>query len=144
MSELLSAASAASVVRAVKAWLNTCPEIPEGMSVTFEALKANDVSLCFSTEQAALYAARYIGGGYRAEYRFRIIYRVLPSDDDDQMEAVETLTAICAWCETASPPELEDAVNEKITRTSDAAVLTVYEDDVTDYGASLTLTWEVF
>ena len=144
MSELLSAASAASVWRAVKAWLNTCPEIPEGMSVTFEALPANDAGLCFSTEQAALYAARYVLGGYRAEYRFRIIYRVLPSDDDDQMEAVETLTAICAWCETASPPELEDAVNEKITRTSDAAVLAVYEDDVTDYGASLTLTWEVF
>ncbi len=144
MSELLSAASAASVWRAVKAWLNTCPEIPEGMSVTFEALPANDAGLCFSTEQAAFYAARYIGGGYRAEYRFRIIYRVLPSSDDDQMEAVETLTAICAWCETATPPELEDAVNEKITRTSDAAVLAVYEDDVTDYGASLTLTWEVF
>ena len=144
MSELLSAASAASVWRAVKAWLNTCPEIPEGMSVTFEVLPDNDAGLCFSTEQAAFYAARYVLGGYRAEYRFRIIYRVLPSNDDDQMEAVETLTAICAWCETASPPELEDAVNEKITRTSDAAVLAVYEDNCTDYGASLTLTWEVF
>lgn len=144
MSELLSAASAASVWRAVKAWLNTCPEIPEGMSVTFEALPDNDAGLCFSTEQAAFYADRYVLGGYRAEYRFRIVYRVLPSSDDDQMEAVETLTAICAWCETASPPELEDAVNEKITRTSDAAVLAVYEDDCTDYGASLTLTWEVF
>lgn len=144
MSELLSAASAASMVRAVKAWLNTCPEIPEGMSVTFEALPANDAGLCFSTEQAALYAARYVLGGYRAEYRFRIIYRVLPGSDDEQMAAVETLTAICAWCETSAPPELEDAVNEKITRTSDAAVLAVYEDDCTDYGASLTLTWEVF
>lgn len=144
MADLLSAASAASVVRAVKAWLNTCDELPRGLSVSFEDLKENDVGLCFSTEQAAVYAARYIAGGYRAEYRFRVIYRVLPSDDGDQMDAVELLTAICAWCETAAPPDIGGAVNEKITRTSDAAVLSVYEDGCTDYGASLMLTWEVF
>lgn len=144
MADLLSAASAASVVRAVKAWLNTCDELPRGLSVTFEDLAENGVGLCFSTEQAAVYAARYIAGGYRAEYRFRVIYRVLPSDDGDQMDAVELLTAICAWCETAAPPDVGGAVNEKITRTSDAAVLSVYEDGCTDYGASLMLTWEVF
>lgn len=144
MADLLSAASAASVVRAVKAWLNTCDEIPSGLSVTFEDLAENGVGLCFSTEQAAVYAARYIAGGYRAEYRFRVIYRVLPSDDGDQMDAVELLTAICAWCETAAPPDIGGAVNEKITRMSDAAVLSVYEDGCTDYGASLMLTWEVF
>lgn len=144
MADLLNAASADSVVRSVKAWLNTCPDLPAGMSVSFEALVENDAGLCFSTEQAAVYAARYIGGGYRAEYRFRVIYRVLPSDDGDQMAAVEVLTAICGWCETAAPPELADAVNEKITRESDAAVLAVYEDGCTDYGASLMLTWEVF
>ena len=144
MADLLNAASAASVVRAVKAWLNTCGEIPAGMAVTFEDLAENDAGLCFSTEQAAVYAARYIAGGYRAEYRFRVIYRVLPSDDADQMDAVELLTAICAWCETADPPVISGAANERITRTSDAAVLNVYEDGCTDYGASLMLTWEVF
>lgn len=144
MADLLSAASAASVVRAVKAWLNTCDELPQGLSVSFEDLAENAVGLCFSTEQAAVYAARYIAGGYRAEYRFRVIYRVLPSDDGDQMDAVELLTAICAWCETADPPDIGGAVNEKIIRTSDAAVLSVYEDGCTDYGASLMLTWEVF
>lgn len=144
MADLLSAASAASVVRAVKTWLNTCTEIPTGMTVSFEDLAENKPGLCFSTEQAAVYAARYIGGGYRAEYRFRVIYRVLPSDDGDQMDAVELLTAICAWCETAAPPDISDAVNEKITRQSDAAVLAVWEDGCTDYGASLMLTWEVF
>lgn len=144
MADLLNAASAASVVRSVKTWLNTCTEVPTGMTVSFEDLAENKPGLCFSTEQAAVYAARYIGGGYRAEYRFRVIYRVLPSDDGDQMDAVELLTAICAWCETAAPPELADAVNEKITRESDAAVLAVWEDGCTDYGASLMLTWEVF
>lgn len=144
MADLLNAASAASVVRAVRTWLNTCTDVPQGMTVSFEDLAENDTGICFSTEQAAVYAARYIAGGYRAEYRFRVIYRVLPSDDSDQMDAVEALTAICGWCETAAPPTISGAVNVKITRTSDVAVLAVYEDGCTDYAASLMLTWEVF
>lgn len=144
MAELINAVSAASVVRAVRTWLNTCTEVPTGMTVSFEDLAENDTGICFSTEQAAVYATRYIGGGYRAEYRFRVIYRVLPSDDGDQLNAVEALTSICAWCETAAPPTISGAVNIKITRTSDVAVLSVYEDGCTDYGASLMLSWEVF
>lgn len=144
MAELINAASAAGAQRAVKTWLNTCTALPTGLAVTFEDLPENDVGVCFSTEQAAVYAARYIGGGYRAEYRFRVIYRVLPSDDGDQLNAVEALTSICAWCETAAPPTISGAVNVKIIRTSDVAVLSVYEDGCTDYGASLMLSWEVF
>lgn len=142
--QLLNARTAMSVVRAVKAWLNTCSELPAGMAFTFEDLPEDASALAFTTDQAAAYAARYIGGGYRGEYRFRLIYRVLPSDDGDILTAVETLTAICAWCETAAPPALDNAVNERITRTSDVAVLGVYEDGSSDYSASLTFTWEVF
>lgn len=144
MAELLSAASAASVARAVKTWLNTCTELPDGMIVNFEDLQPDAAGICFSTDQAAAYAARYIGGGYRAEYRFQIICRVQPSDDMDMLDAVELLTSICGWCETAAPPDISGAVNEKITRTSDAAILAAYEDGSSDYGASLTLSWEVF
>ena len=144
MAELLAAKSAMSAVRAVLNWLNTCTEMPAGLTASFEDLPENDVGICLSTEQAPVYAARYIAGGYRAQYDFRIIYRVLPSDDGDMLDAVEALTDVCAWCETAAPPDLDNAVNEKITRTSDVAVLAVYEDGTSDYGASLSLTWEVF
>lgn len=140
---LLPAGSAASVVRAVKAWINACPVLPRGVTVSFEDLKEDAFGVCFSTDQSAAYAARYVTGGYRAEYQFRIICRVLPTDDGDMLDAVELLTAISAWCETAAPPEITGAVNEKITRTSDAAILAVYEDGCSDYGTQLTLTWEV-
>lgn len=144
MAEFLAAKSALSAVRAVRDWLRSCPDLPAGLTVNFEDLPENDVGICLSTEQAPVYADRYIAGGYRAQYDFRIIYRVLPSDDGDMLDAVEALTDVCAWCETTTPPDLGDAVNEKITRTSDVAVLAVYEDGTNDYGASLTLTWEVF
>ena len=144
MAELLNAKTAMSVVRTLRTWLNTSTELPAGMTFSFEDLAEDASGLAFSTEQAAVYAARYIGGGYRGEYRFRLIYRVQPSDDGDMLDAVEALTDICAWCETAEPPALENAVNTKIRRTSDVAVMAVYEDGSTDYSASLIFSWEVF
>lgn len=141
---LLATAAAAAVQRTVRSWLNSCPARPIGLAFTFENLPENDAGLCFTTVQAPAYAARYITGGYRAEYKFRLIYRVLPSDDGDMLDAVETLTAIGAWCETAAAPEIAGAVNEHVNRNTDAAILAAYEDGCSDYGLELTLTWEVF
>ena len=140
----IAAAAARSVHAAVKTWLNSCTELPQGIGVSFEDLPANAVGICFSTDQSPVYAARYIGGGYKAQYQFQVIYRVLPSDDGDMLDAVALLTDISAWCETAAPPAIEGAVNIKIERTSDVAVLGVYKDDSTDYGCGITITWEVF
>lgn len=141
---LLATTAAAAVQRTVRTWLNTCPALPLRMTVSFEDLPENNTGLCFATVQAPAYAARYITGGYRAEYRFRVIYRVLPSDDADMLDAVETLTAIGSWCETAAPPSIAGAVNEHVSRQNDAAILAAYEDGSSDYGIELTLSWEVF
>ena len=128
----------------VKTWLNTCSLLPTGMHFTFEDLPENDAGICFASEQAPAYVARYINGGHKAEYRFRLIYRVLPSDDTDMIGAVELLNRIAEWAETAAPPDITGAVNEIVNRTSDAAVLNVYEDGTNDYSVSLTISWEVF
>lgn len=142
---LIPAAAAAGVQRAVRDWLNGSDALPANVgTVSFEDLPDNASGICIATVQAPAYAARYILGGYRAEYRFRIIYRVLPSDDGDMLDAVETLTDIGAWCETAAPPALAGAVNPHITRNTDAAILAAYEDGSSDYAADLTYSWEVF
>lgn len=139
----LAAESAEAIHRALHDWLNGCPELPPGVEVTFESLPENARGLCFSTDQAPIYVARYILGGYKAQYQFRLIYRVLPSDDSDILDAVEVLTKISAWCAEASPPTIENAATVKVSRTSDAAILAAYEDGCNDYGTTLTMTWEV-
>ena len=142
---LLPAASTVGVQRAVKTWLNTCPNLPSAApSVSFEDLQANETGLCFATMQTPFYTAKYILGGYAAEFKFRLIYRVLPTDDADMLDAVEALTEIGGWCETATQPELPGAVNVHTQRTTDAAILAVYEDGTNDYSIDLTLSWEVF
>lgn len=142
---LLPMSARAGVQRAVKTWLNTCDVLPAQIaSVSFEDLRENDSGICFATVQAPAYAAKYVLGGYKAEYRFRIIYRVLPSDDSDMLDAVEALTNIGAWCETAAPPTLTGAVNVHVKCSTDAAILAVYEDGSNDYSIDMTMTWEVF
>ena len=141
---LLPTTASSGVQRALKAWINSCTELPAGLTVTYEDLPANEVGICVATMQAPAYVARYITGGYKAEYRFRIIYRLQPTDDGDMLDAVETLAAIGGWCETAVPPDLDGAVNEHVERTSDASILAAYEDGSNDYSIDMTLTWEVF
>lgn len=142
---LLPASAAVGVQRAVRTWINTCDRLPSSAgTVSFEDLQADETGMCIATVQAPAYAAKYILGGYRAEYRFRIVYRVQPSDDSDMLDAVEALTNIADWCETTTPPELTGAATTHITRNTDAAILAAYEDGSNDYAVDLTLTWEVF
>lgn len=143
--KLLARAEAAAAHRAVKAWLNGCEALPEGLAVSFEDLAEKEMGLCFSTDQSPVYAARYITGGYKAQYQMQIIYRVLPSDDGDMLDAVELLTDISAWCaENENSLSIPGAASVRVERTSDAAVLGVYEDGTSDYGCGITITWEVF
>ena len=142
---LLPREAAAGVQRTLRDWINGSDKIPASAgTVSFENLTENESGLCIATIQAPAYAARYITGGYRAEYRFRIIYRVLPSDDDDILDAVEALGELGAWCETAEAPTLEGAVNVQIRLESDVALLVPYQDGCNDYAINLILTWEVF
>lgn len=139
MAKLLPLAVAVNVQRAVKTWL--AKEYP---AITFENLPENDTGICYATIQSPAYAARYISGGYKAEYRFRIITRVLPSDDADMLNAVEALAAVGTWMESTTPPTLDTGcVNVRIERTSDVAILTAYEDGCNDYGIDYILSWEV-
>ena len=125
----------------VKTWLGGGEDIPA--ELTFENLPENDYGICFTTTQAPLYAAKYITGGYKGQYQFQIIYRVLPSDDDDMIDAVDLLMRYASWC-ADNPPAIDGAVNTHVERTSNAAIVTAYEDGTSDYAISLTLTWEEF
>ena len=141
--ELLPLDVAVGVQRAVRDWLNTCTELPAGATISFEDLDADAAGFAMATVQSPAYAARYIQGGYRGEYRFRVISRVLPSDDGDMLDAVEQLTGIASWAETAAPPTLTGANSTRVRRNTDAAVIAAYDDGCTDYAVDLTFIWEV-
>lgn len=116
----------------------------DGLELTFESLPENDVGVCLSTRQAAFYDARYIMGGYRAQYQFNIIYRAIPMDGGEIINATDLLNRTAAWCEqNVGSLEIPFATVRSLVRTSNAAVLAVYEDGTKDYNISMTLIWEV-
>ena len=129
--------------RALLEWFKTYPDLPA--EISFEDLPEVGPGLCLSTIQAANRLKSYIGGGYLAQYQFNLIYRIQPSDSEDQLDAVELLNRMGAWA-TQNPvkPDLGDGVTvRQITRTNNAAIFAAYEDGTRDYQISMTMTWEV-
>lgn len=142
---LIPYASTEQAQHAIMLWLASCPVLPSGVPLSFEDLPENDAGLCVTSNQGAFYSRRYITGGYEAAYDWRILYRVLPSDGEDALDAIGELNCISAWCEqAASLPVIPGATVRKIERTSDVAVTAVYDDGCRDYAAGFRMTWEVF
>jgi len=128
------------VISSVKTWLNTMSiDRTSYNHFSFEDLPENDFGYTFSTRQGAQYLKKYIGGGYLAQYQFYLIVRVLPSTDEDSIDAIELLNKMADWCVTHVPSSMPTA---KIERTTDAAVLSVFEDGVKDYNITMNITWE--
>lgn len=140
---LLRWEDAERVQRSLLEWLNTCPVKP--FQIGYENLPKDDAGICISTIQAPYKIRSYILGGYLAQYQFKIIYRTLPSDDEDQLDAVETLDKIGAWAEQQTKmPELpEPAHMRSVERDNNAAVFAAYDDGSRDYQILMSMTWEV-
>lgn len=139
--ELLNISERNNIQQTVLTWLNTCSYLTK--TATYEDLPENGIGFCISTKQSAYYLAKYVTGGYKAQYQFDIIYRCLPTDSTDNITAVQLLNNIGAWCEQTTPPSLTTGIINSIEVTSDAAILNVYEDGSKDYNISLQLDWEV-
>lgn len=129
--------------RALLEWLNTYPDKP--FEIGYENLPKDDAGMCISTIQAAYKLRSYILGGYLAQYQFKLIYRTQPSDEEDQLNAVETLDRIGAWAEQQKekPTLAAPAVVRTIKRDSNAAIVAAYDDGSKDYQILMTMTWEV-
>lgn len=101
--------------------------------------------MAVSTIQAAYKTKRYIDGGYRAQYQFRVIYRVAPGSNDERLTAEEITNAIGAWAE-ANAKNL--SLGKKITvlhiaRDTVAALYARYEGGIEDYQILMNLEYEV-
>ena len=139
---VVSAAEEREISRSLLAWLNTAPDKPE--RINFEFLADDGTGLSLSAIQTAVKTRQYIGGGYEAQYQFSIIYRSQPGDNDSRLRAVEVLNDLGEWAENNTGSLLlENARVRRLARTSNAALLAVYEDGTRDHQILMNLTYEV-
>lgn len=139
---VVSADEEREVSRTLLSWLNTNPDKPQ--RINFEFLPDDGTGLSLSAIQAAVKTRQYIFGGYEAQYQFALIYRSQPGDNDTRLESVEMLNELGAWAErNAGSLLLDNARVKTLRRTSNAALLAVYEDGSRDHQILMNLTYEV-
>lgn len=131
--------------RGLVSWLNGWTDFPVGvLSVNYNHLSTDDVGMAVSPIQGGK-IKQYIMGGYLAEYQFKLIYRVHPTDNDDRLKATEVLDRFGAWAEqNPEKPNLGDRAKVLEVKRDDCATLFApYQDGSEDYQILMTMTWEV-
>lgn len=135
------------ISRNLLVWLNTCPELPQTVDlIRYETLEDDTTCMALSTIQGAYILERYILGGYKSEYQFKLIYRTKPGTSmDKRLKADELLDRIAAWAnDNKKSLQLGDGIRvinvEPNTRSS---LFAIYENGDEDHQTLMTLTYEV-
>lgn len=139
----VSAAEEYQVSRKLLVWLNTYPEKPVDL-IRFEFLPADTTAMAMSTIQAAYILKKYILGGYKAEYQFKLIYRIKPGNSNDKrLKADELLDALGDWTIGQRPDIGEGKTVVIVEPTTRSSLFAVYENGDEDHQILMKLTYEV-
>ena len=139
----VSAAEEYQVSRKLLVWLNTYPEKPVDL-IRFEFLPADTTAMAMSTIQAAYILQKYILGGYKAEYQFKLIYRIKPGNSNDKrLKADELLDALGDWTIGQRPDIGEGKTVVSVEPTTRSSLFAVYEHGAEDHQILMKLTYEV-
>ncbi len=131
------------ISRNLLVWLNTFSDLPVDV-INYEFLPAASPAMAISSIQGAYIVARYICGGYKAEYQFKIIYRIKPGKSiDARLRADETLNRIGAEA-ALGKPNLGDGIRAiKVEATSMSSLFSAYDGGEEDHQILMKLTYEV-
>ena len=139
----VSAAEEYQVSRKLLVWLNTYPEKPVDL-IRFEFLPADTTAMAMSTIQAAYILQKYILGGYKAEYQFKLIYRIKPGNSNyKRLKADELLDALGDWTIGQRPDIGEGKTVVSVEPTTRSSLFAVYENGDEDHQILMKLTYEV-
>lgn len=135
------------ISRNVLVWLNTFPDLPIGIDlIRYEELKDDVVGMALSTIQGTYILQRYILGGYKAEYQFKVIYRLNPGTSmDKRLKADELLDRLGAWArDNKNDLQLGDGIHVlSVEPTTRSSLFAMYENGDEDHQILMNLTYEV-
>lgn len=152
-SPLVAAEEEDKISRNVLIWLNTFPDIPDAVlagnpmtPINFEFLTDNRPCMALSTIQAPYILERYIVGGYKAEYQFKVIYRIIPgatSSPDKRLKADELLDRLGDWV-SRGKPDLGPGIRAlKVEATTRSSLFAMYENGDEDHQILMKMQYEV-
>ena len=141
---LVSTEEQEKISRKLLAWLNQYPDKPVTV-INYEYLTDDAVSMALSTIQAAYKTAKYITGGYQAQYQFKVIYRSQPSGNDQRLKMDELLNAIGDWASARTDlPDFGTGIQcLKIEATTRSSLFARYENGDEDHQILMNMNYEV-
>lgn len=143
---LVSADEETRITRTVIGWLNGSGAVPV-RAVAYEMLDEGVSGVAMHLEGGAYKTKEFITGGYQAQLRFSLHYRIQPGDSGDaRLKADEALNALADWaCDAAHLPALGGGCRATRVETETRSMVTAaYENGDEDHRAALRLTYEKF
>lgn len=132
------------VSRGLLAWLNQYPSFPAGVRrFDFEFLEEDKPCMALSTIQGTYITKRYIGGDYRAEYQFKLIYRGQPTTNGDRLKMDEVLDAIGDWAaHRRDKPDIGDNKQmQRMTVNARSSLFGRYDNGDEDHQILMTMRY---
>lgn len=137
----VDAEAQALVSRAIRKYLNSSPVKP--CKIMMEYL-SDDHGAAISATETPYKLKSYINGGYLAAYECDIIYRTIPENDDERVEADEKLDALALWArQNKDLLVIPGFVAKKIDITSISHLTARYNNDAEDHTTHLQIQFEV-
>ena len=124
-------------------WVNSFPQAPAGLregAILYGRLPQDAPGMALIPVPGGK-AVRDILGGYEAEYRFRIEYRVRPEDSRARLEAGRLLDSLAAWAAEQRPPLGGGLEARELRSLNRAALLRVHPGGEEDHGILLNLRY---
>lgn len=141
--QLANAGEIDMISRKVLVWINTFPNAPVAL-INYENLPADQEGMALSTIQSGYITKRYITGGYRGEYQFKVIYRIKPGNSNDKrLKADELLNMLGDWARAEKPDIGEGFVSLKVEPTTRSSLFAAYDNGDEDHQILMKLTYEV-
>ena len=141
---LVSASEEDDIARTVLAWLNGWTEKPAG-AICYGLLPVGLPGMAFSLRQGTYQTRKYLLGGYEAQLRSRVRYRIQPGDSGNaRLQADAALNALADWaCDKANLPELGGGCTaRRVVTDNRAATSDLWENGDEDHTVLLTLIYE--
>lgn len=135
-----------NVSRSLLAWLNEYPKKPV-RAINFEYLASDTVSMMLSVIQGAFKTQLYIRGAYRAQYQFKIVYRLQPGNSNNaRLGADELLNALGDWAVSRKDfPDIGERKRVvKLECNTRSALLARYEGGTEDHQILMTMDYESY
>lgn len=138
MRVLVAAEEEADISRKMLVWANSYPKKPT--DINYEYLAPDAEGMALSTMQGAYITKRYLYGGYRAEYDFKVIYRIKGTSNDKRLMADELLNSFGDWARM-NLPDL-NVIVLRVEPTARASLFAIYENGDEDHQILMKLTYE--